>query len=204
MLVLSKLEWEVNLVIALDYLEPLNSLLTMPKAVTNESKNLICTLSSRYTTFRAIYSARIVALAALNVAQKNILSLCQPDETLLSACKTHFAIHKTPPNSQQLSPFKVESSSTPKTSRTPLKDSHNLMKQNTRRRLTSLNTTNEETKENNDSAIGLLSTSAESPSGPSSKASSQQSSPDSGASSGSPGDNKDLHKLLESTHISAE
>lgn len=199
MLVLSKLEWEVNLVIALDYLEPLNSLLTMPKAVTNESKNLICTLSSRYTTFRAIYSARTVALAALNVSQKNILSLFQQlDETLLSQCKTHFQMHKTPPNSQQLSPFKVESSSTPKSSRTPLKDSHNLIKQNTRRRLTSLNTTNEDImKENNDSAIGLLSTSAESP--PSSKVSSQHSSPDSGASSGT---SPPLHKLLESTHIS--
>ena len=78
MLVLSKLDWDVNFVIALDYLEPLNSLLStsenLPQASalmeTNELKNLICTLSKRYTTFRAIYTARIVACSALNLMEK--------------------------------------------------------------------------------------------------------------------------------------
>ena len=57
-----------------------------------------------------------------------------------------------------MSPFKVESSSTPKSSRIPLRD-NSIEVINIRRRLTSLNTSTniintEENKENNDSAIG--------------------------------------------------
>ena len=57
-----------------------------------------------------------------------------------------------------MSPFKVESSSTPKSSRIPLRD-NSIEVINIRRRLTSLNTSTniintDENKENNDSAIG--------------------------------------------------
>ena len=256
MLVLSKLDWDVNFVIALDYLEPLNSLLStsenLPQASameTNELKNLICTLSKRYTTFRAIYTARIVACSALNLTKNpeilEILGLnrtpentghVRPDETksghtlendkvLLRQCSKEFnslpsESCKTPPlSNNQLSPFKAESTSTPKSSRTPLRNNNNVNVNSeinpsvnttpTRRRLTSL-CGGEESKENNDSGFGLLlSTSVESQCSKtpsvSSKNSSKQSSPDSGASSGtSPKNNKDvkeLDKLLESTHI---
>jgi len=256
MLVLSKLDWDVNFVIALDYLEPLNSLLStsenLPQASpmeTNELKNLICTLSKRYTTFRAIYTARIVACSALNLTENpemlEILGLnrttentghVRPDETksgkalendkvLLKECSKEFKSLpsescKTPPlSNNQLSPFKAESTSTPKSSRTPLRNNNNVNVNSeinpsvnttpTRRRLTSL-CGGEESKENNDSGFGLLlSTSVESQCSKtpsvSSKNSSKQSSPDSGASSEtSPKTNKDvqeLDKLLESTHI---
>ena len=234
MLVLSKLDWDVNFVIALDYLEPLNSLLStsenLPQASalmeTNELKNLICTLSKRYTTFRAIYTARIVACSALNLMEKpeilEILKLTlENDKSLLRQCyKQEFnnslPLCKTPPlSNNQLSPFKAESTSTPKSSRTPLRDNNNFNVNsetvNTtpiRRRLTSL-CSGEESKENNDSGFGLLlSTSIGSKTPNSSKSSSKQSSPDSGASSGtSPKTNKDvqeLDKLLESTHIISE
>ena len=190
-------------------------------------KNLICSLSKRYATFRAIYSARIVACSALNLVEKNpeILQLLdiatEKDQILLRKCAKEFknesTICKTPPKNSQLSPFKVESTSTPKTSRTPLRDSnvigfsnevYNVNTTPIRRRLTSLSgSTGEESKENNDSGFGLfLSTSVESKTpSVSSKSSSKQSSPDSGASSGtSPKNNKDVQeidKLLESTHI---
>ena len=241
MLVLSKLDWDVNFVIALDYLEPLNSLLStsenLPQASameTNELKNLICTLSKRYTTFRAIYTARIVACSALNLLEKpEILETMkltlESDKSLLRQCyKQEFdnyslPLCKTPPlSNNQLSPFKAESTSTPKSSRTPLRDNNNvnvnLESVNTvnttpiRRRLTSL-CSGEESKENNDSGFGLLlstSIGSKTPNSSknSSKTSSKQSSPDSGASSGtSPKTNKDvqeLDKLLESTHIISE
>jgi len=254
MLVLSKLDWDVNFVIALDYLEPLSSLLSstsssdLPSASsdlppakpiqtcateteeTNELKNLICSLSKRYATFRAIYSARIVACSALNLVEKNqnpkILQLLDiataENQVLLRKCSKEFHnvpnICKTPPKNSQSSPFKVESTSTPKSSRTPLRDNistFNIISEvepvNTtpiRRRLTSLcGSTGEESKENNDSGFGLfMSTGCESKTpSVSSKNSSKQSSPDSGASSGtSPKNNKDVQeidKLLESTHI---
>ena len=241
MLVLSKLDWDVNFVIALDYLEPLNSLLStsenLPQASameTNELKNLICTLSKRYTTFRAIYTARIVACSALNLLEKpEILETMkltlENDKSLLRQCyKQEFnnyslPLCKTPPlSNNQLSPFKAESTSTPKSSRTPLRDNNNVNVNsetvNTvsttpiRRRLTSL-CSGEESKENNDSGFGLLlstSIGSKTPNSSknSSKTSSKQSSPDSGASSGtSPKTNKDvqeLDKLLESTHIISE
>ena len=240
MLVLSKLDWDVNFVIALDYLEPLNSLLStsenLPQASameTNELKNLICALSKRYTTFRAIYTARIVACSALNLLEKpEILETMkltlENDKSLLRQCyKQEFnnslPLCKTPPlSNNQLSPFKAESTSTPKSSRTPLRNNNNVNVNSeinpsvnttpTRRRLTSL-CGGEESKENNDSGFGLLlSTSVESQCSKtpsvSSKNSSKQSSPDSGASSGtSPKTNKDVHeldKLLESTHIISE
>ena len=237
MLVLSKLDWDVNFVIALDYLEPLNSLLStsenLPQASameTNELKNLICTLSKRYTTFRAIYTARIVACSALNLMEKpeileTLKLTLENDKVLLRQCyKKEFNILplcKTPPlsNNPQLSPFKAESTSTPKSSRTPLRDNNNVNVNsetvNTtpiRRRLTSL-CSGEESKENNDSGFGLLlstSIGSKTPNSSknSSKTSSKQSSPDSGASSGtSPKTNKEvqeLDKLLESTHIISE
>ena len=218
MLVLSKLDWEVNLVIALDYLEPLNTLQNsaetektgektekrLPKAETNELKNLICTLSSRYATFRAIYSARIVALASLKLQKSNISQLFElsPTETekLRQCTEKYFSVteaisHQTPNNS----PFKIESTSTPKSSRTPLKDLKDVKNSPIRRRLTSLS---EESKENNDSAIGYMLNFSPPPS-ITSKTSSKTSSPDSGASSGdSPKSNKDVQeidKILQST-----
>ena len=100
-------------------------------------KNLICSLSKRYATFRAIYSPRIVACSALNLEEKNpeILQLldiaCTPEnQVLLKKCSTEFRIVpnscKTPPKNSQLSPFKVESTSTPKSSRTPLRDNNGV------------------------------------------------------------------------------
>lgn len=199
MLVLSKLDWDVNFVIALDYLEPLFSFCKMPQVETNELKNLICTLSSRYATFRAIYSARVVALASLKKQpQTQILEMFQISLETVENCQKHFVQRsKTPPNS--LSPLKAESTSTPKGTRSPLRENSNRIL-NTRRRLTSLNTS-EEAKENNDSAIGLL---AEPLTPSSSQHSSKQSSPDSGASSGgnkSPKNTDELDKLLENTRL---
>ena len=69
---LSKLDWDVNLVVALDYLEPLDSLLN-PQAESNElekSGELICSLA-RYATFRAIYSPQVMALASFGQLDKN-------------------------------------------------------------------------------------------------------------------------------------
>ena len=62
MLVLSKMNWDVNLVIALDYLEPLQSL--WPKADSNELKecSVLCCSNSQSATFRANFSPRTVAL----------------------------------------------------------------------------------------------------------------------------------------------
>ena len=199
MLVLSKLDWDVNFVMALDYLEPLFSFCKMPQVETNELKNLICTLSSRYATFRAIYSARVVALASLKKQpQTQILEMFQISLDTVENCQKHFVQGlKTPPNS--LSPLKADSTSTPKGTRSPLRENSNRIL-NTRRRLTSLNTS-EEAKENNDSAIGLL---AEPLTPSSSQHSSKQSSPDSGASSGgnkSPKNTDELDKLLENTRL---
>ena len=150
------------------------------------------------------------------------------DFKMLENCHNTFIDQKfqcKTPNSNSMSPFKADTTSTPKSSRTPFKDNYNLgnevRKSPIRRRLTSLD---DESKENNDSAIGLcLSQGADSPapSAPSSKGSSKQSSPDSGAaSSGSKQSSPELgaapsvsstkssknavqvlDRLLESTHI---
>ena len=112
-----------------------------------------------------------------------------------------------------MSPFKAESTSTPKSSRVPFRDS-NIEVNNIRRRLASPNTSvasTEDNKENNDSAIGLMNTTNNSsPTGTSSlrsgtsssKGSSTQSSPDSGAACKSP-DIAELDQQLQSTHISS-
>ena len=194
---LSKLDWDVNLVVALDYLEPLHSLLN-PQAERNElekSRNLICTLSSRYTTFRAIFPPKIVALASFghfDTYPDTVKTLhIQPDT--LTSCIQAFQI-KTPIQS----PFKAESTSTPK--RNPLRDRNEVEPViEARRRLTSIT----EDKENNDSAILLNFTGGTPSNSPSnsSKTSSKHSSPDSGASSGGSPKLSDLEKLIESTHI---
>ena len=191
---LSKLDWDVNLVVALDYLEPLNSLLN-PQAESNElekSKSLICTLSSRYATFRALYPPKVIALASLGHfdTYPDTVKVLKIQPELLKSCVQAFQL-KTP----LTSPFKAESTSTPK--RNPLRDRNEIQPiLEARRRLSSL-----EDKENNDSAILLNYTGGSLTPSNSSKASSKHSSPDSGASSGGSPKLSDLEKLIESTHI---
>ena len=194
---LSKLDWDVNLVVALDYLEPLDSLLN-PQAESNElekSGELICSLA-RYATFRAIYSPQVMALASFGQLDKNsypddlLPTLCIQADQLKSCIQAFFK--STPLNS----PFKAESTSTPK--RHPLGNLQvNSPSVEVRRRLSSLQEDNN--KENNDSAI-LLNDTIATPTN-SSKTSSKQSSPDSGASSGGSPKLSDLEKLIENTHI---
>ena len=191
---LSKLDWDVNYVVASDYLEPLGSLLN-PQAESNElekSLKLICS-HARSATFRAIYSPPVMALAALGHLEEypdDLLPMLEIQADTLRSCIQAFQV-KTPLSS----PFKAESTSTPK--RNPLRDLQvNSPSVDVRRRLTSLQ---EENKENNDSAI-LLNDTPITPSN-SSKSSSKQSSPDSGASSGGSPKLSDLEKLIENTHI---
>ena len=73
MLVLSKLNWDVNLVIALDYLEPvLQSLWPQAESTTlstttdsNELKecSVLCCRASQSATFRSHFSPKTVALS---------------------------------------------------------------------------------------------------------------------------------------------
>ena len=94
MLVLSKLNWDVNLVIALDYLEPvLQSLWPQAESTTlstttdsNELKecSVLCCRASQSATFRSHFSPKTVALSVwhkpiskeilawLEVSQENI------------------------------------------------------------------------------------------------------------------------------------
>lgn len=218
MLVLSKLNWDVNLVIALDYLEPvLQSLWPQAESTTlstttdsNELKecSVLCCRASQSATFRSHFSPKTVALSVWHKPiSKEILAWLEVSQEKIDQCtKALFPLTPT------VSPFKVESSSTPKSSRIPLRD-NSIEVINIRRRLTSLNTSTniintEENKENNDSAIGGIlnttcSSSGASPTGSSkgsSKGSSIQSSPDSGAACKSP-DIAELDKQLELTHI---
>ena len=193
---LSKLDWDVNLVVALDYLEPLDSLLN-PQAESNElekSGELICSLA-RYATFRAIYSPQVMALASFGQEKSypdDLLPMLCIQADKLTSCIQAFQVKSTPLNS----PFKAESTSTPK--RNPLGDLQlNSPSIEVRRRLSSLQEDNN--KENNDSAI-LLNDTIATPTN-SSKTSSKQSSPDSGASSGGSPKLSDLEKLIENTHI---
>ena len=92
MLVLSKLNWDVNLVIALDYLEPVLQSL-WPQAETSDSNELkecsvLCCRASQSATFRSHFSPKTVALsvwhkpiskeilALLEVSQENIGKGC--------------------------------------------------------------------------------------------------------------------------------
>jgi len=214
MLVLSKLNWDVNLVIALDYLEPvLQSLWPQAETTTTSSDSnelkecsVLCCRASQSATFRSHFSPKTVALSVWHKPiSKEILAWLEVSQENIDQCtKALFPLTPT------VSPFKVESSSTPKSSRLPLRDNIEVI--NIRRRLTSLNTsyniTAEDNKENNDSAIGGIlnttcSSSGASPTGSSkgsSKGSSTQSSPDSGAACKSP-DIAELDKQLESTQI---
>ena len=196
---LSKLDWDVNFVVALDYLEPLDSLLN-PQAESNELEKsqaeLICSLA-RYATFRAIYSPQVMALASFGQDKSypdDLLPMLCIQADKLTSCIQAFKVKSTPLNS----PFKAESTSTPK--RNPLGDLQlNSPSIEVRRRLSSLQEDNN--KENNDSAILLNDTNTTSTPTNSSKASSKQSSPDSGASSGGSPKLSDLEKLIENTHI---
>ena len=208
MLILSKLDWDVNLVIALDYLEPLQSLWPKAKTDSNELKecSVLCCRASQCANFRAKFSAKIVALSVWNKpVPEAILTHMQVSKEQWEECKKAMHPLGTPPlgGTPSVSPFKVESTSTPKSSRVPLRD--NIEVTNIRRRLSSLNTSTGENKENNDSAIGLMNTTHSSPtnSGSSlgSKTSSTQSSPDSGAACKSP-DIAELDQQLQATKLS--
>ena len=231
MLVLSKMNWDVNLVIALDYLEPLQSLWPRAETVTTETAtaavaddsnelkecSVLCCRFSQSAKFRAEFSPQTLALAVWHKSiPPDISTMLGVSHEMLDQCtKRMFGGATITTTTPTVSPFKVavllDSTSTPKSSRVPLRDSNiEAGLTNIRRRLTSLTNSISEDKENNDSAIGLMNTSARSSTNSSpneskgskgSKGSSTQSSPDSGAACKSP-DIAELDQLLHSTHIS--
>jgi hypothetical protein len=227
MLVLSKMDWDVNLVIAHDYLDSLTSLMypsMNPEDNELENAKLICCLSSKSTTFRATHGPRIVSLSSLliqnegHLSQDKLCSLVKVSQDDLKVCLNTMGpqlwacLGQITPKKYQSCPTKLSTSTpkssttTPKSSRLPLKEREtteefNILVKNTRRRLTSMTEDHDETnnKENNDSAIGLLNASnLTSPTNSStSRTSSKQSSPDSGASSGSPSSRNDQVQELD-------
>ncbi len=219
MLVLSKLNWDLHLVLPQDYLAILVKINLLSLENLSNAETL-CTQTYLSKHLCSQVNPRELAMSSFKITTNSGKDLSTINHVLrvtadrVKNCAeillNHFGLAsegvKTPPS--VLSPFKVTSSSTPKSTRIPLRETelNSAVLRNTRRQLnvSAINETESETaettnKENNDSAIGMLSSSMlSSPTvSGSSKTSSQQSSPDSGANSDSPKSNKDIAESSE-------